>query len=126
LTVQLNHTIVPATDKDASARFLAGILGVVVEAQWGPFVPVVVDNDVTLDFADADEVHAHHYAFIVGDDEFDAIFGRVKAAGLTYWADPHHQHPDAINHNDGGRGFYFDDPDGHLMEVITRPYGRDE
>ena len=126
MSVRLNHTIIPAKDKDASARFLAGILGVAVEPQWGPFVPVVVDNDVTLDFADADEVHAHHYAFIVSDDAFDAIFGRVKGAGLTYWADPHHHHRDEINHNDGGRGFYFDDPDGHLMEVITQPYGRDE
>jgi catechol 2,3-dioxygenase-like lactoylglutathione lyase family enzyme len=125
MAVQLNHTIVHATDKKVSAEFLAGLLGLEVQPQFGPFLPVTAANDVTLDFADAGDrgVTPQHYAFLVSEEEFDAIFARVKDAGLTYYADPHRQRPGEINHNDGGRGVYWADPDGHFMEIITRPYG---
>ncbi|MFI6564826.1 VOC family protein [Streptomyces sp. NPDC050534] len=124
MTVQLNHTIVAAHDKQTSARFLADILGLEVSPQYGPFVPVRIPNGVTLDYMDADgEITPQHYAFLVSEDEFDAIFGRIRGSGLTYWADPFHRSPGRINRNDGGRGAYFEDPGGHSLEIITRPYG---
>ncbi|MEV6178599.1 VOC family protein [Streptomyces sp. NPDC052016] len=124
MTVQLNHTIVAAHDKRASARFLADILGLEVGAPYGPFIPVEIPNGVTLDFMDTpEEITPQHYAFLVSEDDFDTIFDRVRAAGLTYWADPFHRNPGEINHNDGGRGTYFDDPNGHRLEILTRPYG---
>ncbi|MEV5885535.1 VOC family protein [Streptomyces sp. NPDC052020] len=124
MTVQLNHTIVAAHDKEASARFLAGLLGLEVGPPYGPFLPVEIPNGVTLDFLDTDgEITPQHYAFLVSEDDFDVIFARVREAGLTYWADPYRHRPGEINHNDGGRGLYFDDPDGHRLEILTRPYG---
>ncbi|MET8635299.1 VOC family protein [Streptomyces sp. NPDC004074] len=127
MAVELNHTIVAAHDKTASARFLADLLGLRVEQQYGPFMPVQMPNGVTLDFMDSDDsITPQHYAFLVSEDDFDAIFGRVRDAGLTYWADPHHNRPGEINHNDGGRGAYFDDPNGHNLEILTRPYGSGE
>lgn len=124
MTIELNHTIVYARDKEASARFLAGLLGLEVSPRYGPFVPVPIPNGVTLDYADATgPVASQHYAFLVSEKDFDAIFGRIEAAGLTYWADPHHQKAMEINTNDGGRGAYFEDPDGHNLEILTRPYG---
>lgn len=120
MTIELNHIIIPARDKRASAEFLADILGVVVGAPVGPFVPVVVSNNVTLDYADRTEFHAHHCAFLVNDSEFDAAFDRIRAAGLDYWADPGHNQPNEINRRWGGRGVYFDDPNGHNMEILTR------
>ncbi|KUJ39740.1 Glutathione transferase FosA [Streptomyces sp. MBT84] len=127
MAVELNHTIVAAHDKTASARFLADLLGLQVEPQYGPFMPVQMPNGVTLDFMDSDDsITPQHYAFLVSEDDFDAIFGRVRDAGLTYWADPHHNRPGEINHNDGGRGAYFDDPNGHNLEILTRPYGSGE
>ena len=122
-TVELNHTIVAATDKQASARFLAHILDIELADPWGPFQPVTVGNGVTLEFLDSDDVHPQHYAFLVAADDFDAIFGRIRAAGVGFYADPFRQDPGRINHAYGGRGVYFDDPDGHILEVITRPYG---
>ena len=118
----LNHLIVPARDKDASARFLADILGVEPAAQWGPFRPVQTSNGVTLDFVDSQDVRTQHYAFLVDDAEFDAAFGRIEKAGLPYWAGPHKEQPGEINRHWGGRGVYFEDPNGHLLELITRPY----
>lgn len=131
MTIELNHTIVAAQDKKASAQFLADILGLEVGPQYGPFIPVEIPNGVTLDYyegegeGDGDDapITAQHYAFLVSDDEFDAIFGRIKDAGLTYWADPRHEVVNEINTNDGGRGVYWDDPNGHVLEIITRPYG---
>jgi catechol 2,3-dioxygenase-like lactoylglutathione lyase family enzyme len=125
MSVELNHTIVHSRDNRESAEFLAHILGLEVGAEWGPFVPVETSNRVTLDFATIppESIVMQHYAFLVSDEEFDAIFARVKDAGLTYYADPHRQRPGEINHNDGGRGVYWADPDGHFMEIITRPYG---
>ena len=119
----LNHIIVPAHDKDKSAKFLADMLGVEPAPQWGPFRPVQTSNGVTLDFVDSKEVRTQHYAFLVTDAEFDSAFGRIKKAGLSYWAGPHREGPGEINHHWGGRGVYFEDPNGHLLEVITRPYG---
>jgi len=124
MTVRLNHTIVAAQDKQVSAAFLADILGLGQPTPFGPFLTVAADNDITLDFADwGDEVVTQHYAFLVDEDDFDAIFGRIRQRRLPYWADPHQHQPGEINTADGGRGVYFEDPSGHLLEILTRPYG---
>ena len=124
MSVELNHTIVFARDNRASAEFLAGLLGLTVGAEWGPFIPVATRNGVTLDFATGGQetIAAQHYAFLVTEAEFDAIFERIEQAGITYYADPYRQQPGRINHNHGGRGVYFLDPSGHGMEVLTQPY----
>ncbi len=119
----LNHIIIPARDKDISAEFLAGLLGVQAEAPWGPFRPVRTGNGVTLDFVTSQDVRTQHYAFLVDDAEFDAGFGKVKAQGIPYYAHPDKSGPGEINRYWGGRGVYFEDPDGHLLELITKPYG---
>jgi catechol 2,3-dioxygenase-like lactoylglutathione lyase family enzyme len=120
MAVELNHIIVPARDKHASAAFLAGILGVEVGTAWGPFVPLALSNGVTLDFLDAEQFHAQHCAFQLSEPEFDAAVGRLRAAELPYWADPFHQRPGVVDHRFGGRAVYFDDPAGHNMELLTR------
>jgi catechol 2,3-dioxygenase-like lactoylglutathione lyase family enzyme len=122
MPVDLNHTIVASADKRAAARFFADILGLEVGPDFGPFVPVETANGVTLDFADATEVRSQHYAFLVSEEEFDQIFGRIKEAGIGYWADPGHTKEGEINYLYGGRGVYFDDPNGHVLEIITQPY----
>src|SRR5262245_52865863 len=121
MTVSLDHTIVHATNKQASAAFLGTILGIEPAQPWGPFVPLPISNGVTLDYADTDVVHRQHYAFLVDESEFDGIFARIVAARAPYYADPGRRQAGQINHRFGGRGVYFDDPDGHLMEVLTRP-----
>jgi len=121
MTVELNHIIVPAHDKHASARFLAEILAVPVGAESGPFVPLQVDNGVTLDFMNAEHFESHHCAFLVSDTDFDAAFARIKERGVTYYADPMHGRSGEINHLNGGRGVYFSDPGGHNMEILTVP-----
>jgi catechol 2,3-dioxygenase-like lactoylglutathione lyase family enzyme len=124
MAVRLNHTIVSVRDKHESARFLAEILGLDEPTSFGPFLIVQVDNDVSLDFADDHgPVHPQHYAFLVGENDFDDIFDRIRARGLPYWADPGRRRPHEINTNDGGRGVYWEDPSGHFLEIITRPYG---
>jgi catechol 2,3-dioxygenase-like lactoylglutathione lyase family enzyme len=123
MPVHLNHTIVAARDRQESAAFLADVLGLAPPTTFGPFAVVQLDNDVSLDFMDDPEVHPRHYAFLVGEDEFDAIFGRIRARGLQFWADPFEQQPGRINTHDGGRGVYWQDPNGHKLEIITRPYG---
>jgi catechol 2,3-dioxygenase-like lactoylglutathione lyase family enzyme len=124
MSVHLNHTIVSCRDQARSAAFLAGILGLPPAARYGPFLVVQADNDVSLDFAETSgEITAQHYAFLVGEEEFDAAFGQIRERGLPYWADPGRSQPGVINHRDGGRGVYFPDPDGHLLELLTRPYG---
>jgi catechol 2,3-dioxygenase-like lactoylglutathione lyase family enzyme len=124
MPVELNHTIVHARDPQASAVFLAEILGRPAPVRFGPFQAVALDNGVTLDFIRADDqLIIEHYAFLVSEDEFDQIFARIRARGMTYWADPGHQQAGQINHHDGGRGVYWNDPDGHYLEIITRPYG---
>ncbi|MCX7363150.1 MAG: VOC family protein [Alphaproteobacteria bacterium] len=121
---ELNHLIVWSKDKQASAKFLADILGVPVGEPWGHFVPVRLSNGVAMDFLDADSVSAQHYAFLVGDAEFDAAFARLQSRGVPYYADPARQQRGEINHHWGGRGVYFEDPDGHVLELITKPYGK--
>jgi catechol 2,3-dioxygenase-like lactoylglutathione lyase family enzyme len=124
MSVKLNHTIVHASDRDATAAFLTGILGLPEPVAYGPFLVVAVDNEVSLDVVqDSGTIRPQHYAFLVSEDAFDAIFGRIKERGLAYWADPFHRLPGEINTHDGGRGVYWDDPDGHNLEIITRPYG---
>jgi len=126
MPVELNHTIVHAKDKHASARFLAEMLGLDEPTTYGPFAVVEVTNHVSLDFADdqaPDGFQRMHYAFLVSDAEFDEIHARIQARDLPYWADPHHTKPGEINRGDGGRGLYWDDPDGHVLEIITVPYG---
>jgi catechol 2,3-dioxygenase-like lactoylglutathione lyase family enzyme len=124
MSVQLNHTIVSCREQERSAAFLTGILGLPPATRFGPFHVVEADNGVSLDFHETtQEIAAQHYAFLVGEDEFDAAFGRIRGQGLQYWADPGQTQRGTINHNDGGRGLYFEDPDGHLLEIITRPYG---
>ncbi len=122
MAVQLNHTIIAAKDKEASAAFLAEILDLGPPTVFGPFLCLETANGVSLDYADhAAPIEPAHYAFLVSEEEFDAIFARVTERGLTYWADPAHTREHVIN--DHGRGFYFEDPSGHNMEVLTRAYG---
>jgi catechol 2,3-dioxygenase-like lactoylglutathione lyase family enzyme len=120
---QLNHIIIPALDKNVSAKFLGDILGVKPDPLWGPFIPVRTANGVTLDFVDSRDVRTQHYAFLVDDREFDTGLARLKKDGIEIYASPHKDGPGEINHHDGGRGVYFEDPNGHLLEMITRPYG---
>ncbi len=124
MTIELNHTIVAAHDKVAAATFLADLLGLPAPTSFGPFQVVALANGVSLDFMEtSDDIHPQHYAFLVGEPDFDVIFNRIRAAGLKYWADPFHQQAGEINTRDGGRGVYFDDPNGHVLELLTRPYG---
>ena len=124
MPVHLNHTIINARDPDASATFLAEILGLPAPHHLPPFTAVETDNEVSLDFiAAGEDFTPQHYAFLISEPEFDEIFGRVQERGLDFWADPHKRRPGEINRHDGGRGVYFPDPDGHLLEIITRPYG---
>jgi catechol 2,3-dioxygenase-like lactoylglutathione lyase family enzyme len=124
MAIKLNHTIVHAHDKQASAAFYSEILGLPPATPFGPFLDVEVANEVTLAIIETDEeIQVQHYAFLITEAEFDEIFGRIKARGLTHWADPARTRAGEINHNDGGRGVYFQDPGGNLLEIITRPYG---
>ncbi len=124
MTVQLNHTIVAARDAKASATFLTEILGLSPPVHFGPFQVVELDNGVSLDFIDTDEdFNVEHYAFLISEAEFDEIFARIRDRGVSYWADPRRARPSEINHRDGGRGVYFEDPNGHFLEILTRPYG---
>jgi catechol 2,3-dioxygenase-like lactoylglutathione lyase family enzyme len=127
MLTQLNHTIVAARDKQESATFLSELLGLPAPQPFGHFLVVPNCNGVSLDFAETDdEIAGQHYAFLITEDEFDEIFARVKERGLTYWPNPWRGDEGQINHNDGGRGFYFQDPSGHFLEVLTRPYGSGE
>ena len=124
MPVQLNHTIMHASDQERSAAFLTDLLGLPKPARYGPFLVVELANGVSLDvMAGPGPIPSQHYAFLVTEAEFDEIFARIEARGLPYWADPFHRRPSEINRNDGGRGLYWSDPDGHQLEIITRPYG---
>ena len=124
MTIKLNHTIVFARDKNASAKFFTEMFGLPAPTPLGPFLTVSLDNEITLDFMDAEgEVALQHYAFLVGEAEFDQIFGRTQKRKLSYWADPYRERPGEINTGDGGRRVYFEDPSGHFLEILTRPYG---
>jgi catechol 2,3-dioxygenase-like lactoylglutathione lyase family enzyme len=122
MSIELNHTIVAARDKDAEARFVADVLGLPDPVPFGPFAVVELHNGVSLDFMDTAEVASQHYAFLISEDEFDAVAGRLRERGVSTFGDPVHQKP-GHNTNDGGRGMYFSSPDGHNLEVLTRPYG---
>ncbi|WP_137991324.1 VOC family protein [Streptomyces vilmorinianum] len=124
MTAELNHTVVHATDKRRSAEFIASILGLEVGRPLGPFVPVTTGNRATLDFYEnpGEPIASQHYAFLVPEEEFDTMIARLEAAGVTYYADPQHTDPGRTNDLFGGRGAYFDDLDGHNMEILTRPY----
>ncbi|MHA6798656.1 VOC family protein [Bounagaea algeriensis] len=127
MTVELNHTIVQSRDKESSARWLGDLLGLQVQPQFGPFIPVQTGNGVTLDYRDTDEeIAPQHYAFLVSEAEFDTIYSRLQQAGIACYADPARESTESINTRDGGRGTYFDDPNGHVMEILTRPYGSGE
>lgn len=122
--VQLNHTIVWCHDKQKSAAFLTEVLDLPAPTRYGPFIVVELSNGVSLDYYETKgEISPQHYAFLVGEEDFDESFDRICSRGIPYWADPSKESPGEINRHDGGRGAYFDDPNGHLMEMITRPYG---
>ena len=123
MSAQLNHTIVWCRDQEKSAGFLSQVLGLPAPRRFMHFLIVELANGVSLDYYQSDEhVALQHYAFLVSEDEFDAIFGRIRAQGLEVWADPARTQRGQINHHFGGRGVYFQDPDGHLLEIITQPY----
>lgn len=122
--IKLNHTIIVSQDKRVSATFLTELFDLPQPVPFGPFLSVQVDNEVTLDFVNArGEISAQHYAFLIEERDFDAIFFRIKQRSIPYWADPEQSAASQINTRDGGRGLYFEDPSGHLLEIITRPYG---
>ena len=120
MAITLDHTIVPAHDKEASAKWFADIFGLTYQGPAGHFAPVQVNETLTLDFDNRDEFESHHYAFHVSDEEFDAIFGQIKAEGVTYGSGPRDLDDMDINHRRGGRGVYFVDLDGHILELLTR------
>jgi catechol 2,3-dioxygenase-like lactoylglutathione lyase family enzyme len=121
MAIRLDHTIVSAKDKVASAAFFAEIFGLTVKPNVDHFAQVQINESLTFDFADEPDVQGQHYAFHVSDAEFDAIYGRVKERGLPYGSGPFSHTDGKINHRRGGRGFYFEDPNGHLLEVMTVP-----
>jgi catechol 2,3-dioxygenase-like lactoylglutathione lyase family enzyme len=123
MSVDLNHIIIRAKDRRAAARFLGDILGIEPGPEWGHFVPLQTANGVTLDFSDAEDVRSQHCAFLVAEAEFDAALARIKRAHVAFFAEFDGAGPGEINHHYGGRGVYFRDPNGHLFELITRPYG---
>jgi catechol 2,3-dioxygenase-like lactoylglutathione lyase family enzyme len=125
MSVELNHTIIWCRDKRASASYLTSMLGLPDAREYGPFKHVQLTNGVSVDFHNTDdEIVSQHYAFLISEADFDAVLGRLDAASQEHWADPMCSRL-GINTNDGGRGTYFSDPDGHFLEVITRPYGAD-
>lgn len=128
MTVTFNHSVLAALDRHESASFLADILGLAEPTSWGPFTQVQLDGGVFIQFAEppVEEIQMQHYAFLVDDERFDAILGRVQQREIPYTADPNPSRPQQINANHGGRGFYFHDPAGHGFEVLTRPYGSAE
>ena len=123
MTVELNHTIVPARDPEASARFWERIFGFEYQGPMGHFTQVrIPSQSLSLDFDENGDFEPGHYAFKVSEDEFDAIFGRVVAAGLGYGSGPFSADDGKINRWNCGRGVYFRDPGGHLLEILTRDY----
>jgi catechol 2,3-dioxygenase-like lactoylglutathione lyase family enzyme len=126
MSISFNHTIVASRDKRESAQFLTELFGLPSPKPFGHFMVVVLEHGASLDYADVpegQEITRQHYAFLVSEQEFDAIYGKIQSRGLQHWADPRQGRPGEINHNDGGRGVYFLDPSGHALEILTRPYG---
>lgn len=118
--MELNHTIVPVDDKEISAKFFAEIMGLTYEGTVGHFAPVKINSTLTMDFDNATDFQRHHYAFKVSDSEFDGIFARIQAADIAYGSGPGTPDDGRLNQRSGGRGFYWRDGDGHLLEVLTR------
>ncbi|HWM74519.1 MAG TPA: VOC family protein [Nocardioides sp.] len=124
MSIDLNHTIVHVRDRNAAAREVADTLGLGEPTAYGPFAVVEMANGVSLDFMeDSGEIQGQHYAFLVSDDDFDRIHQKLRDDGRQWWADPFRRTPGEINTNDGGRGLYWEGPDGHWLEIITVPYG---
>lgn len=124
MTAQLNHTIVWCSDKQRSSAFLAEMLGLPDAVPFANFLVIPLGNGISMDFMEQEgPIAMQHYAFLVSDAEFDAGMAKIAEKGLTYWADPARQGVNQINHHWGGRGVYFEDPDGHFLELITKPYG---
>jgi catechol 2,3-dioxygenase-like lactoylglutathione lyase family enzyme len=126
MAIELNHTIVAAHDKRESARFLTELFGLPDAAPAGPFLAVALENGLTLDFADVESdesVRPQHYAFLVSEDDFDAIYAKISDREMPHWADPQATRPGEINRMDGGRRIYFNDPAGHFLEILTRAWG---
>ena len=119
MAIVLDHTIVPAHDKVASAEFFARIFGLTYDGPMSHFAPVKVNDSLTLDFDNRTEFESHHYAFKVSEEEFDEIFGRIRAEGILYGSGPRSLDDMDINHRGGGRGVYFLDPNGHVLELLT-------
>lgn len=127
MTAQLNHTIVWCRDKAKSSAFLTEVLGLPPAKPFAHFLVVELGNGVSMDFYAKDgEIARQHYAFLVSESEFDAGFATLERLGAPYWADPAQTQPGEINRHWGGRGVYFEDPDGHLLELITKPYGNED
>lgn len=123
MSVRFNHTIVWCRDQQRSATFLADILGLPAPTPFGPFQVVHLDDGASLDFDEIEgDIASHHYAFLIDEGDFDPIFGRIRERGIPYWADPGKKRAGQIYHHNGGRGVYFADPDGHLLEILTQPY----
>ncbi|KWA34026.1 bleomycin resistance protein [Burkholderia multivorans] len=123
MNVQLNHTIVWCRDARASSRFLTELLDLPPPTPFGPMLVVALDNGVSLDFyQQPGEIASQHYAFLVDEADFDRVYARIRERGLPHWADPAKRQPGEIYRHNGGRGVYFDDPDGHFLEVMTQPY----
>ncbi|HKO66700.1 MAG TPA: VOC family protein [Burkholderiaceae bacterium] len=123
MSVRFNHTIVWCRDQQRSATFLADILGLAAPIRFGPFLVVTLDDGASLDFDQVEgDIAFQHYAFLIDEDDFDAIFSRIGERRLQYWADPGKKRASEIYRHNGGRGFYFESPDGHLLEVLTKPY----
>jgi extradiol dioxygenase family protein len=126
MPIAFNHTIVAARDKRESAEFLAELFGLPAPTPFGHFLTVTLEHGASLDYADVsegEEIRPQHYAFLVSEDDFDTIYGKIQSRGLQHWADPGRQRPGEINTRDHGRGVYFPDPAGHFLEILTRPYG---
>jgi len=119
MAIVLDHTIVPARDKEESARFFARMFGLDYNGPVSHFAPVRINETLTIDFDNWESFERHHYAFKVSEAEFDGIFDRVRTEGLAYGSGPRSAENMEINHRNGGRGFYFRDPNGHLLEVLT-------
>lgn len=127
MTAGLNHTIVWCSDRHRSSAFMADMLGLPAPAPFLHFMVVPLANGVSMDFMEKPApIAPQHYAFLVSDAEFDAGMARIVERGLDFWADPARQQAGEINHHWGGRGVYFADPDGHLLELITKPYGSEQ
>jgi extradiol dioxygenase family protein len=126
MPVAFNHTIVQARDAQESATFFSEMMGLPAPRRFGPFLAVPVEHGATFDFAQAaegEEIHPQHYAFLVTEEDFDHIYGRIVEHGIEHYPEPHFGRKNEINHNDGGRGVYWCEPSGHFLEIITVPYG---